>query len=354
MSLLHRLHGARWCALRQQRRRHNGIRGIFAGAALDRGELVLSVPLRYCFITQLDFPRDGERSLSSVLESVKGLRYLRRCNRGVALFPEAWIWLQRFSADAPADRVSLNSTISCEAAQGSSAAVMSLSLSPVEAALATCVALRYFYSHALHLPPSTRVTQSIGPAPHDLSDRFTASLPFEDYLRWGLESLYSDVSCAEAHLCLEQLSSNLRDAIMTHANNMEFRFIDEAPSLFETVLLTSLYLVRSRVLQVPLLSSTVHKLNSTCAVFAPGLDALNHCSTSPAAAVVVSALRRSVVVRAMRRIRRGEEITIDYRQSGLTKGLSPGHLPYKDTLCSRDVICMNDDWSTRYLMDMPC
>ncbi|CBZ28910.1 conserved hypothetical protein [Leishmania mexicana MHOM/GT/2001/U1103] len=354
MSLLHRLHGARWCALRQQRRRCNGVRGVFAAAALDRGELVVSVPLRYCFITQLDLPRDGGRSSLPLFETAKEARHLRRCNRGVALFPEAWVWLQRFFADAPADRVSLSSTISCDAAPGSVAAapaVMSLTLSPVEATLATCVALRYFYAHALHLSAATRAAHNVGPAPHDLSDRFTASLPFEEYLRWGLESIYSDASSAEAHLCLEQLSSNLRDAIMTHANNAEFRFLDEAPSLFDTVLLTSLYLVRARVLRMPVLSSTSDKPDISCSVFAPGLDALNHCGTSPAAAVVVSAARRSVVVRALRRINRGEEITLDYRLTDVGRGVSRRHPSHNDSLPRRDVICMNDDLAVRYLMD---
>lgn len=315
---------------------------------------MLSVPLRYCFITQLDLPHADDRSSSPLLDTVREVRHLRRCNRGVALFPEAWVWLQRFSADASADRVSLSSAISCEAAPGSIAAapaVMALTLSPVEAALATCVALRYFYAHALHLSAATRVAHSVGPAPHDLSDRFTANLPFEDYLQWGLESIYSDASSAEAHLCLEQLSSNLRDAIMTHANNMEFRFLDEAPSLFDTVLLTSLYLVRSRVLRMPLLSSTSNKPDSNCSVFGPGLDALNHCSTSPAAVVVVSAARRSVVVRARRRINRGEEITLDYRLTGSGRGVSRGHPSHNGSLLRGDVICMNDDWAARYLMN---
>ncbi|CAJ1010665.1 putative SET domain containing protein [Leishmania naiffi] len=356
MSLLNRLHGARWCPLRQQRRRCNGVRGVFAAATLDRGDLVLSVPLRYCYITQFCSPHNLGRSSDSSVEMVKSMPHLRRCNRGVALFPEAWMWLQRFSADADTDHVSLSCTISCEAAPESMSAVptvMSLTLSPVEAALATCVTLRYFYAHALHLSAAARVAHRIGPPPNVLSDHFIGSLPFEDYLQWGLESLYSDASSAEAHLCLEQLSCNLRDAILTHATNAEFRFLDESPSLLDSVILTSLYLVRSRVLRVPLLSSVSSKPDSSCSVFAPGLDALNHCGASPAAAAVVSAAQRSVVVRALRHITRGEEITLDYRQTGGGNGERSPRCFQTGSLLGRDEICMDDDCAARYLIDAP-
>ncbi|KAG5473219.1 hypothetical protein CUR178_03138 [Leishmania enriettii] len=356
MSLLHRLHGARWCALRQHRRRYDGVRGIFAAAPLDRGDLVLSIPLRYCYVTQFSPIPDGDAPSMHSFETLRELRHLRRCNRSVSLFPEAWTWLQRFSADASADRVSLSSTISCESVRskiGAVPSVMSLTLSPVEAALATSAALRYFYAHALRLSATTRLSHRVGPAPHDLSDRFAASLPFEDYLQWGLESLYGDASSAEAHLCLEQLSSNLRDCILTHASNTEFHFLDESPSLLDAVLLTSLYLVRSRVLRVPLLSSISSKPDRSCSVFAPGLDALNHCGAAPAAAVVVSAVQGSVVVRALRRIGRGEEITVNYRHTVGGSRESWPHPCHGPSLCSGAEIRMDDDWASRYLMDVP-
>ncbi|KAG5472451.1 hypothetical protein LSCM1_03850 [Leishmania martiniquensis] len=356
MSLLHRLHGARWCAFRQHRRRHDGIRGIFAATALSRGDLVLSIPLHYCYITQLSPLRNRDPSMVPSFETVKGLRILRRCNRGVALFPEAWAWMQRFSSDASADRVSLSSTISGESVRGSISAIppiVSLTLSPVEAALATSAALRYFYAHALSLSVSTRLLHRIGPAPHYLSDLFVAGLPFEDVLKWGVESLYSDASSAEAHLCLEQLSNNLRDAILTHASNPEFHFLDKSPSLLDAVLLTSLYLVRSRVLSVPLLSSISSQADSSCSVFAPVLDALNHSGTFPGAAVVVSAAQRSVVVRAVRRIARDEEITIDYRQVGGGDGASSWHPLHGQPLRGGAEVCMDHDWASRYLMDAP-
>ncbi|KAG5498727.1 hypothetical protein JKF63_03015 [Porcisia hertigi] len=356
MSLFHRLHGARWCALRQQRRRCDGVRGVFAAAPLDRGDLVLSVPLRYSYITHLGSPCQRGGSSSASFETVEGAQLLRRCNRGVALFPESWAWLQRFSLDAPIERVSLSCAISCEAAPERSSrvsGVMSLALSPVEAAVATSVALRYFYAHALHLSPATRSAHGIGPAPHDLSDRFVAGLPFSEYLRWGLESFYSDASSAEAHLCLEQLSCNLRDAILTHASKVEYGFLDERPSLLDTVLLTSLYLVRSRVLRVPLFSSVPGKPDSSCSVFAPGLESLNHCGDSPSAAVVVSAAQRSVVVRAMRPIARGEEITLDYRHTWV-KNRESARYPFQGgTFPSGNEICMSDDWAARYLMEVP-
>ncbi|KAK7201114.1 SET domain containing protein [Novymonas esmeraldas] len=312
MSLMHRLHGARWCPLRQRHRRSDGVRGIFAAAPLDRGALILSVPLRYCHVVELAPRGVAGRSPAPLFESAEGAQQLRRCNRGVALLPETSAWLARFSPDAAQDRVSLRSTVSRAA---TSPAVVSVALSPVEAAVATAVALRYFYAHALQLPVTARVTHSLGPPPHDLSDRFVASLPFDVYLQSGLESLHGDSSAAESHLCLEQLSSNLRDAILTHANGAEYRLLDEAPSLLETVLLTSLYLVRARVLEVPLLSAVPGKPDGSCSVLAPAVDGLNHASASPSAAVVVSEAHRAVVVRAIRRVACGEEITLDYRHA---------------------------------------
>lgn len=358
MSLLHRLHGARsGCVLRQHRRRSDGVRGMFAATALHGGALIFSVPLHYCFLTHPPLVMTHARTAPcGVFDAAKAAAELRRCNRSVKLCPEAWTWLQRLSPDAAADQVSLTSTISCDAPATSATgapSVMSLTLSPVEAALATSVALRYLYSTALGLPAATRVTHRIGAAPHDLSDRFVASLPFDVYLRYGVESLYGDASSAEAHLCLEQLTANLRDAVLTHASATEFRFLDEAAPLVDAVLLVSLYLIRSRVLQVSLLSSSPAVPDRRCCVFAPGLDGLNHASLAPTAAVVVSAAQRAVVVRAVRPIARGEEITLDYRRaggSGSSAGLR-GLAAQPRTPEEEREHHMDHDWASRYLME---
>ncbi|KPA83291.1 putative mitochondrial hypothetical protein [Leptomonas pyrrhocoris] len=363
MALIGRLHGAQCTPLRQQLRHADGIRGVFSLKPLRRGELILSLPLRYCYFAQFG-PDDKHRP--DWASTPEGARQLRRWNRGVALLPETWTWLQRFSSDAPSDCVLLTSGVSAELPptgrtsaheEGNnddvglaSPVVFSLTVSPVEAALATAIALRYFYRRALHLTPATRAEKHIGPPPNELADRFVDNLPVDLYLKWGVETLYGDPASGEAHVCVEQIAQNLRDAALTHANTEEYRFLDEFLSLFDDLLLVCLYVVRSRVLTVPLLGRTeARREEKVCSVFAPLLDGLNHQPLRPSAAVVVSLRRAHVVVRATRDVRRGEEITLDYRAAG-PRACLPTHddssatsLPY--------AVRMDEDWAARYLME---
>lgn len=350
MSLLHRIHGAQCTPLRQQLRRSDGVRGVFTLKPLQRGELILSLPLCYCYVTHC---HSSGRSPRPPPENEVAVQ-LRRWNRGVCLLPEVWPWLQRFSSDAAEDTVLLTSTISrdttaCEKGDADAASVLSLTLSPVEAALATAIALRYFYSRALHLTPETRAAQQIGPAPNALADAFVTNLPLEPYLQMGVEAVYGDAASGAAHLCLEQLSHNLRDAILTHATAAEYRFLDEHPSLFDDLLLICLYVVRARVLTVPLLGATPQGAagDGQCSVFAPLLDGMNHAPLLPSAAVVVALQRERVVVRATRDVRRGEEITLNYRAAGALPGGSGATISEAP---SGYEMPMEEDWAARYLM----
>lgn len=360
MSLIHRLHGAQCTPLRQQLRRTDGVRGVFTLKPLMRGELILSLPLRYCYITHLSGSSGrGASSQSPRWESAdEGSRQLRRWNRGVALLPEVWTWLQRYSSDASTDRVSLTSSISAETsvsehfgeAAAAAPSVVSLTLSPVEAALATAIALRYFFTRALHLTPATRAAQLIGPPPNALADVFVDNLPLELYMQMGVEAVYGDAAAGEAHLCLEQLSHNLRDAILTHANAAEYRFLDEFPSLFDNLLLVCLYVVRARVLTMPLLGAPPHgKEETQVSVFAPLLDAMNHAPVLPSAAVVVALQRQRVVMRATRDVRRGEEITLNYRAAGALPGAAFAAATAAGALSGYEMP-MEEDWAPRYLM----
>ncbi|KPI90198.1 hypothetical protein ABL78_0716 [Leptomonas seymouri] len=362
MTLISRLHGARCTPLRQQRRQRDGIRGLFSTKYLRRGELIFSLPLHYCYITRISTNSDYCPGWTSTTE---GARQLRRWNRGVALLPETWTWLQRFSYDAPSDKVLLTSTVSSESSashitsaqekcgaclSSGGPSIISLTVSPVEAALTTSIALRYFYRRALHLTQATRVKKHIGPSPNELAERFVDNLPLDLYLQLGVETLYGDAASGEAHLCLEQIAQNLRDAVLTQANNEEYRFLDEFPSLFDDLLLVCLYVVRSRVLTVPLLGRTdAREEKMVCGVFAPLLDSLNHQPLLPSAAVVVSLQRKRLVVRAARDVQRGEEITLDYRVAGPLPCV-----PTQDSSLSSSFpyeAPMDEDWTSRYLLE---
>lgn len=368
MSLISRLHGARCTPLLQQRRHIDGVRGVFSLKPLQRGELILSLPLHYCYFTHFGA---GRRHSAGDVSTPAGARQLRRWNRGVALLPEVWTWLQRYSCDAASDVVSLSSSVSASTstvagdvssqddeirAQSSSVSapsIYTLTVSPVEAALATAIALRYFYTRTLHLTPATRAAQHIGPPPSELAERFVDNLPLDLYLQLGVEALYGDSACSgEAHLCLEQIAQNLRDAVLTHASTAEYRFLDEFPSLFDCVLLVCLYVVRSRVLTVPLLGRTEGNAGEqVCGVFAPLLDGLNHQPLMPSAAVVVSFPRQRLVVRAIRDVKRGEEVTLNYRAAGPLARVPSNDASLSSSFSSPHEVTMDHDWTSRYLIE---
>lgn len=367
MSFVSRLHGSRWCQLRQYRRQSDGVRGLFTAQALSRGDVVFAVPLRYCCLTHVDIGSDPTRSNTELLTAWK----LRRVNRGCCLFPELWPWLCRLSPDAPSDRVALAASAStpvysCTSrvegdsnGTGSRPSVVSLSLSPVEAALATCIALRYFYSAALNLSVATRLTLGLHPTPHELADTFVRNLPLEDYINYGVETLYGgDMGHeADAHSCLEQLASNLRDAVLMHASANEYHLLDRDAALFDAVLLASLYVVRARVLPVPLLGRSGESADRLIRVFAPGVEALNH-SHLPSVAVAVAPAMSMLIGKATRPLRIREEMTLDYEAGvSLSKNQqkrfrSGGNLRHSSLSGGDCVFEMEGSHSLRFLMKM--
>lgn len=309
LSVLRRVRGAYAHPVEQSIRSANGVRGVFARTPVERGGLLLSVPLRYCYLP------DGLLASAALDAEELGTAeamHLRRCNREAALLPEFHRWVVRLSPDATGDRVALTSSSS----DGED--VSSVHLTPVEAAVVVSVALRYFFGPALGLPePAQR--RLMGPASdYSLADRYVASLPIALCLSHGVESLFTAAGEGSAeHQCLEQISCNLRDACLTFATPEQYRFMDENPSVFDGVLLTVLYLVRARVLRIPLLAPRGESTDRHISVLAPGLDALNHADGSAAnAAAVLAPAQRRVAVRATRPISRGEELTINYGTFG--------------------------------------
>ncbi|CCW68098.1 unnamed protein product [Phytomonas sp. Hart1] len=335
MSLFHRIHGATFFpALRQRARASDGLRGVFPRRRIPRGSAILTIPLPYAYFPH-GLPPQGP------FPSFKGggsshergdFRQLRRENRQIALLPEFWTWLRRLSPDVVKGRkngengevetdaeeeergsVALSASASLE---GSSPAVVSLSLTPVEAALVVCIALRYFFTTALAIPPRTRAALRLGSSfSMDVGELYVRSLPIPLYLTYGLEGFFKQAlgDEANAHSCLEQLAWNLRDACLTYASMEEYRLMDTNPSIFDDVLLAVLYIVRARVFQIPLLFGENPLRDRLISVYAPGLDSLNHADEHHCtAAAVVSAKSRSIVVRAVRDILPDEEITFDY------------------------------------------
>lgn len=325
MAFVESLRGAYTHPAKQAIRPTDGVRGLFVRAPIRRGGLMLSVPLRYCYFPHGFQPPGRAITEARTDPSSAHALYLRRCNRGKELLPEFRLWAERLSPDAPSARVSL---FSCASRGDDGDGVSCVALSSIEAALAVCVALRYFFGPALGLPRGTslrirRETLRLLPeassiAQDALAERFVASLPMGLYLSHGVESLFtSDGEGAAEHACLEQLSYNLRDACLTHASTEQYRFMDENPSVLDNVLLTALYVVRARTLSVPLLSSVGAEHDRQVQVFAPGLGSLNHARAPWAtAAAAVSPAHGAIVVRATRDVRRGEEVTLDYNAHG--------------------------------------
>lgn len=321
------------------------------------------IPMRYCaFPTGLYDAKEWDAEHFNPHQ-------LRRGNRSCALFPEWWQWLRRLSPDTIGDPVSLRASVSYDspndfegnanalpsaalttsssASVATTPRVVTLSLSPVEATLAVCVALRYFFAHALAIPAPARQSLHLGPAPSPLAEAYMATLPLRELLAFGVESVYSGSSAmeVEVHACMEQLSFNVRDCVLSYASNDEYRLLDENPSTFDAVLLASLYAVRARVLPLPLLTGSDPRTDRTVKVVAPVLDALNH-HRAPycTAAGVVSLPAQAVVLRAVRGIRPGEEVTVDYR---LAEG---PHDQQRGAPKNHEVL--SDDWfGPRYMLD---
>ncbi|CCW61603.1 unnamed protein product [Phytomonas sp. EM1] len=367
MSLLHRIHGARFSpALRQAERPSDGLRGVFTRRLIPRGALILSIPLPYVYFPHglsSPFPLQGGGNSSET----RDLLQLRRCNRQIALFPEFWTWLRRLSPDVVVGEASEEGgggsvALSASASlRGSSPAVVTLTLSPVEAAIAICVGVRYFFASALAIPRRTRVALRLGcegATAMDAGEIYVRSLPIAEFLRYGVEGFFQQAlgDEANAHSCLEQLAWNLRDACLTYATAEEYRLIDANPSTFDEVLLAVLYIVRARVFQIPLLLDENPLRDRLVRVYSPGLDSLNHAEAHDCtAAAVVSARNRSVVVRAVRDIRAGEEITFDYSSQNyvptdritLLRSMRRG----KRSDQSPHEIQVGEAWASRYLFN---
>eukprot|EP00796_Vickermania_ingenoplastis_P005971 gene5971-4280_t len=284
--------------LRQAIKKSDGVRGLFTRRPITRGSLLVLVPSEYCcFPFGLSPHRDGE-TLS--LKAVK--RAALRCR----LFSDLSFWVRNFCCSAEGEIPPC-----LHASCSSSGDVISLQMSPAEAALSCCVALRFF-RRKISGNPIEANRCSVGEA-------YVNSLPLSLVLNEGVELFFTGESEVESslHICLEQLALNIRDAVMQHLNNEDYRAMDRKMDYFDDILLAALYVLRSRTLPM-LFVRPPGAGDSIVQCLAPGVDAINH-SSAPNAAAAASLPHQSVVVRAIRNIARNSEITIDYNLAGMTQ-----------------------------------
>lgn len=343
--------GVRSSLLYQGRRAADGMRGVFVRRAVSRGDLLLSIPVHRCF-----YPDGLLQTANTTIKTtnltnegaLRQSREMRRSNRPAmaTLFPEGWTWLQRLSPDVTEDSVCLSASLSRDGGMtpiSSENRIVTLTITPLEATLAVCVGLRYMYGTALRISSETRRRLKIGPEPTVAGEEYVNSLPLDRYMQDGVESFYScGIDDAPAHACLEAIALNLRDAVLSHASMTDYRILDENSSTMDAVLLSSLYAIRSRVLWVPLLTCDNCHRDRPIRVLAPGLDTLNHAAgAQSAAAAALSSSKKVLVVRALRSLRAGEEVTVDYSSADRLFQKAPRH----------HLTTADDWWQARYLLD---
>lgn len=326
----------------QRYRWHDRVRGVFSKQRIPTGTLLMRIPSRYCcfipghsvhfsFKNRLSLPYSSTFPLrSNILQnekrkpkSVRGssrTRYLP-----IGLFPEVHLWQRHFlrqefsEQDGP---LCLRTS-----ASGENGKVTTVTLTPSEAALIVCIALRFFFARVVPLKSpllpsfgmssilgSPFLTSFVNEPRYSAGNVYVHSLPLDTLMCHGVESFFGRFAEAESpyHVCLEQLAWNLRDEVLHCANNTEYAVLDQHPSSLDDVMLLSLYIVRSRILPVRWIEPAGSSQNdSIVQALAPGVDALNH-SLLPSAAVVAAPAAQAVVVRAIRPISKGEEITINY------------------------------------------
>ncbi|CCD13328.1 unnamed protein product [Trypanosoma congolense IL3000] len=317
--------GIRSAPLAQARRGSDGVRGVFAKRYFKRGDLLLSVPLHSCY-----FPHASPVP-----------RKLRRWNRST-LIPEVPLWLWRFSPDIPEDRVTLTASASTEECK-----VVTVSLSPVEAALAVSIAVRHFWRNVICLKDSVGSGRAVlGPPADRRADLYMRSLPLKEYLSYGLEAPY--VSGAEfeghVHSNLEQIAWNLRDCLLSYASQQEYSLYDAYAAELDVALLASIYVVRARVMRMAVIRGDNPKTDGLTSVIAPCVDCLNHSSHETTCTACTSLPNRAVIVRAARDINVGEELTVDYRGFSLSRVGARAEIDPSNALGEDE-----DIWESRYL-----
>lgn len=249
------------------------------------------------------------------------------------------MWLQRLSPDARDGVCSLSASASTADMK-----VVTVDLSPVEAALAVSVALRHFWREVVLVPGGDR--PALGPSRSRAAELYLRALPVKEYLSYGLEGPYtaSNENEGSRHSALEQIAWNLRDCVLSHAPQEEYRFYDANPEELDAALLAAIYVTRARVLRLRAILCGDSAADRVTSVIAPTVDFLNHSPNDYTCAACVAMPKRVVVVRAARDINVGEELTLNYRgpveeQRVLAREGAEGFFSGEEM----------DSWESRYL-----
>lgn len=308
--------------------RRDGVRGLFSCDEHERGALIAKVPLASCI---------HEHSLTSdVVPDFQRLHQL--------LFRSSNPQRNGRGDDSLNCGLQLESTASSDDSPGG---IVTFAIKPFEATLAFSLALHYYKTQCLAQACGVECAERFLPhLPHKsmLNEWFFSTIPMQRIDVEGLESPFasslSDHSSQEVHSCAEQIAAGMADFFVDEVATDDLRRYMEAASEEDLrgSFLSAIYAVRSRSFHIPvvgghLTNDILHRRSPRCsssqnhrplrmggqqrmlAVVTPIISLINHYDNAPpSVAAVVSASERCVVVRAVRKIHKGEEFMFDYRQ----------------------------------------
>ena len=285
----------------QQCRRPDGVRGLFTSCSRPANDVVAIVPLRSAFFGGSD------------LASTYSPPHLPEYRKILLQLDDARVQLEVSRSGGFGSLRFKNSR------------VLSVALRPFESALVLLAVDHHLRQK--YLAPSTRRNAEGG---GDALAHYLHTLPLDVACSRGAESTFLSVAMDDArfdlHSCVEQLAKNLADAYLANADDNIYRLHDATPELVESTVLGAVYLIVSRVLVLPPPSSDeglnpprIRTPSSTESLEAvvPFIDMLNHAAKGAASCrLFLSSGRRpqdrELVVRTVRPMRFGEELTIDY------------------------------------------
>jgi hypothetical protein len=311
----------------QYQRSIDGVRGLFSCSHCRRGALIAKIPLAACI--------HSSTLTSSVVPNFS--RFYQ------TLFRRRYPSHQESTFGTS---LQLDSTASSEDSPGG---IVSFSMKPFEATLTFCLALHY-YKGVLQQRCGPQAAKTFLPQLFPLSalnEWFFSSIPVQRIDLEGLESPFSSSmsghSSQELHSCIEQIASGMFDFFMDEfATENLRRYLDASgEDDLRSSFIAAIYAVRSRSLHIPVVGGTLGRPRGhrwlaqsqaaghdgtqaprnrrrsdaeRLAIVAPVISLMNHSSGSaPSVATVISASEQCVVVRALRDIHRGEELTLDYK-----------------------------------------
>lgn len=270
-------------------RRRDGVRGLFSLSRYARGDLIIKAPLSTC---------------------------IYRGARATRLMPSYHLWMSRV-APSQSDPVHLVPALQLESScssDDSPGGIVTFTLEPFEAATVFCLALHFvcekFFPDCMQKNPLSLTFSADESA-------FLSTFALSHIHQCGVESLFSSSlgwhSSQDIHSCMEQVAKAMTEKYLeSWATSDAERFLRLHEEELSSIFLSAIYAVRSRVLHLQPMG--FGKVSTHCVpIIAPMLHFLNHDDASnPSCAAVVALEERCVVVRAVRSVRNGEELTLNY------------------------------------------